>query len=240
MTTETPAAILVCDDDTAIVDILCRYLEDAGYRTLKSYTGKQALEVLEDERVDLLLLDIMMPELDGIKATRLIRERWNIPIIMVSAKSEPQDKVLGLNNGADDYITKPFMAAEVVARVQSQLRRYDILGSRPEGQLIWSSGGLVLDDKAKRVTMNDREIKLTGAEYNLLRFLLQHKGEVYSSTRLYEAVWQQPALGSENVINVHIHHLREKIEPNPRNPIFIQVVWGQGYVLRDLDQGLEQ
>ena len=236
MTAETPDTILVCDDDAAIVDILCRYMEDAGYRLLRAYTGRQALQILEEEEVDLLLLDIMMPELDGITATRLIRERWNLPIIMISAKSEPQDKVMGLNNGADDYITKPFMAAEVVARVQSQLRRYDTLGARPTGQSVWSSGGLVLDDLAKTVTMNDREIKLTGAEYNLLRFLLQHKGEVFSSTRLYEAVWQQPALGSENVISVHIHHLREKIEANPRNPIYIQVIWGQGYVLKDLDR----
>ncbi len=231
------AKILVCDDDQAIVDALCIYLERAEYDFRKSYTGKQALEWLEKEAFDLVILDIMMPEMDGISALQKIREQQNLPVILLSAKAEESDKIQGLGFGADDYVTKPFTAGELIARVRSQLRRYMNLGAKPQGERIYSSGALVLDDIKKSVQVDEREVNLTASEFNILKHLLQHKDEVLSSTEIYKAVWQTEAYGGENVIAVHIHNIREKIEINPKDPQFVKLLWGKGYCLKDWDKG---
>jgi len=222
--------ILICDDQPDIVNALKIYLTPEGYHLHEAYTGRQALEVMKHHDIHLVLLDIMMPEMDGITATAKIREFSNAPIILLTAKSETEDKVLGLNVGADDYITKPFVPVEVLARVRSQLRRYAKLGSRPEqqpGNL--TIGGVTLDDRTKSVTVEGEQVALTPTEYSILHLLMSNPGKVYSTKALYEAVWQEAALGSEGAVAVHIRHLREKIEINPSEPRYLKVVWGQGY-----------
>ena len=222
--------ILICDDQPDIVNALKIYLTPEGYSLKEAFTGKQALELLQKEEFHLILLDVMMPEMDGITATAKIREFSNVPIILLTAKSETEDKVLGLNVGADDYITKPFVPVEVLARVHSQLRRYAKLGSRPEQQAgMLTIGGIVLDDRTKSVTVDGDPVALTPTEYSILHLLMANPGKVYSTKALYESVWQEAALGSEGAVAVHIRHLREKIEINPSDPRYLKVVWGQGY-----------
>ncbi|MCI8477670.1 MAG: response regulator transcription factor [Oscillospiraceae bacterium] len=223
--------ILICDDDRDIVSALEIYLTSEGYQTLKAYDGLEALRVLEEHEVHLILLDVMMPNLDGIRATAKIRARSNVPIILLTAKSEDADKVLGLNIGADDYVTKPFNPIEVVARVRSQLRRYTTLGgqNKEESTRLLSNGGIAMDDNAKSVTVDGAPVSLTPLEYNILRLLLSHPGQVFSTSQIYEQVWNDPSLGSENTVAVHIRHLREKIEINPASPRYLKVVWGLGY-----------
>ena len=222
--------ILICDDQRDIVNALKIYLTAEGYNLFEASTGKEALELARKEDLHLILLDIMMPVMDGITATAKIREFSNVPIILLTAKSETEDKVLGLNVGADDYITKPFVPVEVLARVRSQLRRYAKLGSRPTEEAgIITIGAISLDDKTKTVTVDGEAVSLTPTEYSILHLLMSNPGRVYSTKNLYEAVWQEAALGSEGAVAVHIRHLREKIEINPSEPRYIKVVWGQGY-----------
>ena len=223
--------ILVCDDDKDIVEAITIYLETAGYNVIKAYNGLEALEKVSSNDVHLVIIDIMMPEMDGIKATRLLRERSKVPVIFLSAKSEDADVILGLDIGADDYITKPFNPLELVARVKSQIRRYTELGTIAEtdnSEMI-VNGGLVIDDKAKKVTVDGDEVKLTPIEYDILMFLMQNAGIVFTTSQIYEAVWNEDALGADNIIAVHIRHIREKIEINPKEPRYLKVVWGQGY-----------
>ena len=222
--------VLICDDQPDIVNALKIYLAPEGYHLYEAYTGKEALEVVKRHDIHLILLDVMMPVMDGITATSKIREFSNAPIILLTAKSETEDKVLGLNVGADDYITKPFVPVEVLARVRSQLRRYDRLGSKPEtveGNL--TVGGVTLDDRTKTVSVDGEEVVLTPTEYAILHLLMANPGKVFSTKVLYESVWQETALGSEGAVAVHIRHLREKIEINPSEPRYLKVVWGQGY-----------
>ena len=222
--------ILICDDQPDIVNALKIYLTPEGYRLFEAFTGREALEVVENNDIHLILMDIMMPGMDGITATAKIREFSNVPIILLTAKSETEDKVLGLNVGADDYITKPFVPVEVLARVRSQLRRYATLGSRPaehSGAII--IGGICLDDRTKTVTVEGEPVSLTPTEYAILHLLMKNPGKVHSTKSLYESVWQEAALGSEGAVAVHIRHLREKIEINPSEPRYLKVVWGQGY-----------
>ncbi len=222
--------ILICDDQSDIVNALKIYLKPEGYQLFEAYTGTEAVRIVREEDIHLILLDVMMPIMDGITATAKIREFSNVPIILLTAKSETEDKVLGLNVGADDYITKPFVPVEVLARVRSQLRRYAQLGSRPEpDDGIVTMGGIVLDDNTKTVTVEGEAVALTPTEYAILRLLMSNPGKVYSTKVLYESVWQEAALGSEGAVAVHIRHLREKIEINPSEPRYIKVVWGQGY-----------
>ena len=222
--------ILICDDQPDIVNALKIYLSPEGYHLYEAYTGEEALEMVRKTDFHLILLDIMMPRMDGITATSKIREFSNVPIILLTAKSETEDKVLGLNVGADDYITKPFVPVEVLARVRSQLRRYSRLGSRLEQQPgTLTIGGITLDDRTKSVTVDGDPVALTPTEYSILHLLMSNPGRVYSTKALYEAVWQEVALGSEGAVAVHIRHLREKIEINPSEPRYLKVVWGQGY-----------
>ena len=224
--------ILICDDQPDIVNALKIYLTPEGYNLFEAYTGQEALDVVRKNDIHLILLDVMMPVMDGITATSKIREFSNAPIILLTAKSETEDKVLGLNVGADDYITKPFVPVEVLARVRSQLRRYDRLGSKPEtvdGNL--TVGGVTLDDRTKSVTVDGENVSLTPTEYAILHLLMASPGKVFSTNVLYESVWQETALGSEGAVAVHIRHLREKIEINPSEPRYLKVVWGQGYKL---------
>lgn len=222
--------ILICDDDKDIVSALDIYLSSEGYKTFQAYDGLEALTSVEKNDIQLILMDVMMPGLDGIRTTAKLREKHNIPIILLTAKSEDSDKILGLNIGADDYITKPFNPIEVIARVKSQLRRYTTLGGREkiEDNTI-QSGGIVMDDGAKSVSVDGESVALTPIEYNILKLLLQSPGRVYSTGQIYEQVWNDPSLGSENTVAVHIRHLREKIEIDPANPRYIKVVWGLGY-----------
>ena len=223
--------ILICDDQPDIVNALKIYLAPEGYALYEAFNGKEALAVVQNHDIHLILLDIMMPVMDGITATARIREISNAPIILLTAKSETEDKVLGLNVGADDYITKPFVPVEVLARVRSQLRRYAHLGSRivEEGTETITIGGIVLDDRTKSVTVEGENVALTPTEYAILHLLMENPGKVYSTKNLYESVWQEAALGSEGAVAVHIRHLREKIEINPSEPRYLKVVWGQGY-----------
>ena len=222
--------ILICDDQPDIVNALKIYLTPEGYHLYEAYTGEEALDMVKKMDFHLILLDIMMPRMDGITATARIREFSNVPIILLTAKSETEDKVLGLNVGADDYITKPFVPVEVLARVRSQLRRYARLGSRLEQQPgTLTIGGVVLDDRTKSVTVDGEQVALTPTEFSILHLLMSNPGRVYSTKALYEAVWQETALGSEGAVAVHIRHLREKIEINPSEPRYLKVVWGQGY-----------
>ena len=222
--------ILICDDDKDIVAALKIYLSSQeDYRLFEAYTGKQALEVVKANDIQLILMDIMMPEMDGIAATARLREHSNVPIILLTAKSESADKVLGLNTGADDYITKPFDPMEVLARVRSQLRRYTLLGARVEQPETYVIGGIALNDVDKRVTVDGQPASLTPSEYGILRLLIQNPGRVFSSSQIYEQVWNETSLGSEHSVAVHIRHLREKVEINPSEPRYIKVVWGLGY-----------
>ena len=222
--------ILICDDDKDIVAALKIYLSSQeDYRLFEAYTGKQALEVVKNHDIQLVLLDIMMPEMDGIAVTAKLRESSNIPIILLTAKSESADKVLGLNTGADDYITKPFDPMEVLARVRSQLRRYTLLGAQVQQPESYTIGGIELNDVDKSVTVDGQPVSLTPSEYGILRLLIQNPGRVFSSAQIYENVWNETALGSEHSVAVHIRHLREKVEINPSEPRYIKVVWGLGY-----------
>ena len=222
--------ILICDDQPDIVNALKIYLSAEGYRLFEAFNGQQALQTVRQEDIHLILMDVMMPVMDGITATARIREISNAPIIFLTAKSETEDTVLGLNVGADDYITKPFVPVEVLARVRSQLRRYAKLGSRVEqsGDAL-TVGSIVLDDATKTVTVDGEPVALTPIEHSILHLLMKNPGKVYSTKALYEAVWQEAALGSEGAVAVHIRHLREKIEINPSEPRYLKVVWGQGY-----------
>ena len=221
--------ILICDDDRDIVAALKIYLSAENYRLFAAYTGREAMEIVQREDIQLILMDIMMPEMDGIAATAAVRAHSNVPIILLTAKSETADKILGLNVGADDYITKPFEPMEVLARVRSQLRRYTTLGSRNSSTDVITIGAVSLDDPAKTVTVDGEPVNLTPSEYHILRLLMQNPGKVFSSAQIYEAIWNETGTGSESAVAVHIRHLREKIEIDPSDPRYIKVVWGQGY-----------
>lgn len=221
--------ILVCDDDKAIVDALEIYLRQENYGVFKAYNGNQALELLSEHTVHLILLDVMMPELDGLATTLRIREERNIPIIMLSAKSEDTDKILGLNFGADDYVTKPFNPLELMARIRSQMRRYTQLGSMADKSDILRTGGLELDTEAKELRVDGEPVKLTATEYGIMLFLMKNMGRVFSIEQLYEHVWNEPSYSAENTVAVHIRRIREKIEINPKEPKYLKVVWGIGY-----------
>ena len=225
------AKILVCDDDKDIVEAIDIYLTQEGYEVLKAYDGDEAIKVLKRNEVDLLIMDVMMPRLDGIRATLKIRENRSLPIIILSAKSEDADKILGLNIGADDYMTKPFNPLELVARVKSQLRRYTQLGStaRSDNQSEFRTGGLVIRDDLKEVTVDGEKVKLTPIEYNILLLLVKNQGKVFSINQIYENIWNEDAIGADNTVAVHIRHIREKIEINPKEPRYLKVVWGVGY-----------
>ena len=224
------ANILVCDDDKEIVEAIDIYLSQDGYHIFKAYDGIEAIEILEREDIHLLIMDIMMPRLDGIRATLKIRENSSIPIIILSAKSEDTDKILGLNIGADDYITKPFNPLELMARVKSNLRRYTSLGSlNTESKALYQVGGLVINDDTKQVTVDGEPVKLTPIEYNILLLLVKNQGRVFSINQIYESIWNEDAVGVDNTVAVHIRHIREKIEINPKDPRYLKVVWGVGY-----------
>jgi len=221
--------ILVCDDDKAIVDALEVYLKQENYDVVRAYTGRQALKILREKKVHLILLDIMMPELDGLAATVKIREELNIPIIMLSAKSEDTDKIIGLNFGADDYVTKPFNPLELLARVKSQLRRYTLLGGTEEKSGVIVTGGLEIDTETKELRIDGESVKLTATEYGIVLFLMENIGKVFSIEKIYQNVWNEPLYSSENTVAVHIRRIREKIEINPKEPKYLKVVWGIGY-----------
>lgn len=221
--------ILICDDEKDIVNALKIYLSDANYSLYVAFNGKEALEVIRQQEIHLVLLDIMMPEMDGIQAMVKIREMSNVPIILLTAKSEDSDKVLGLTVGADDYITKPFNPIEVSARVKSQLRRYMQLGGGSVKSDVLRVGGIELDDKEKNVTLDGDPVALTPTEYDILKLLLQNPGQVFSPKEIYQRIWNDLPYGSENTVAVHIRHLREKLEINPAEPRYLKVVWGQGY-----------
>ena len=223
--------ILVCDDDREIVDAIEIYLTQEGYHVLKAYDGMQAIQMLEREEIQLLIIDVMMPKLDGIRATLKIREKSSIPIIILSAKSEDVDKILGLNIGADDYVTKPFNPLELVARLKSQLRRYTKLGNLPadDGENVYQVGGLLVNDDLKEVSVEGEPVKLTPIEYNILLLLVKNPGKVFSIEQIYESIWNEEAIGADNTVAVHIRHIREKIEINPKEPRYLKVVWGIGY-----------
>lgn len=229
-------SILVCDDDKEIVEAIEIYLSQEGYRILKAYDGMEALRILETEEVNLLILDVMMPRLDGIRTTLKIREKNSIPIIILSAKSEDADKILGLNVGADDYVTKPFSPLELVARVKSHLRRYTQFGGNTgrETDKIYEAGGLRMNDDLKEVTVDGEQVKLTPIEYNILRLLIKNQGRVFSINQIYESIWNEEAIGADNTVAVHIRHIREKIEINPKDPRYLKVVWGVGYKIEKM------
>lgn len=221
--------ILICDDEKDIVNALKIYLNDASYTLFEAYNGKEALKVASEHELHLVLMDIMMPEMDGIEAMVKIRETSNVPVILLTAKSEDSDKVLGLTVGADDYITKPFNPIEVSARVKSQLRRYMQLGAGTLQADVLKCGGIELDDKEKRVLLYGDEVALTPTEYDILKLLMQHPGQVFSPRTIYQKIWNNLPYGSENTVAVHIRHLREKLEIDPAEPRYLKVVWGQGY-----------
>lgn len=227
--------ILVCDDDKEIVDAIEIYLSQDGYRILKAYDGLQAVEMMQKNEIQLLIIDIMMPKLDGLRATLKIREKSSVPIIILSAKSEDADKILGLNIGADDYVTKPFNPLELVARVKSQIRRYTKLGNAAEeNQKIYQTGGLIMNDDLKEVTVDGEPVKLTPIEYNILLLLVKNQGKVFSINQIYESIWNEDAIGADNTVAVHIRHIREKIEINAKEPRYLKVVWGIGYKVEKL------
>ena len=230
------AKVLVCDDDKEIVEAIDIYLTQEGYEVLKAYDGIEALKVMEKEKIDLLVIDVMMPKLDGIRATLKIRENNNVPIIILSAKSEDADKILGLNIGAADYVTKPFNPLELVARVKSQMRRYTQLGSTvtAKNEAVYSVGGLSINDDLKEVTVDGETVRLTPIEYNILLLLVKNQGKVFSIDQIYERIWNENAVGVDNTVAVHIRHIREKIEINPKEPRYLKVVWGVGYKIEKL------
>ena len=223
--------ILVCDDDKEIVDAIDIYLTGEGFHILKAYDGYDALKILETEHADLMIIDVMMPGLDGIRTTLKVRETSSIPIIILSAKSEDSDKILGLNIGADDYLSKPFNPLELVARVKSQLRRYTQLGNlnQSSNENVYKCGGLTINDDTKEVFVDDEPIKLTPIEYNILLLLTKNAGKVFSIDEIYKQIWNEEAIGADNTVAVHIRHIREKIEIDPREPRYLKVVWGVGY-----------
>ena len=229
--------ILVCDDDKDIVDAIEIYLAPEGYHILKAYDGIQAIEMMRSNDIQLLIMDVMMPRMDGIRATLKIREESNIPIIILSAKTEDTDKIFGLNVGADDYVTKPFNSLELVARVKSQLRRYTKLGTMTPETVsnVYRTGGLEINDDMKQVTVDGRIVeKLTPIQYNILLFLTKNKGRVFSIEQIYENIWKEDAINADNTVAVHIRHSREKIEINPKEPRYLKVVWGIGYKMEDI------
>ena len=225
--------ILVCDDDREIAGAIEIYLRNEGYNVFKAFDGVQALDIARRQELHLIIMDVMMPKMDGVQATMKIREEKNIPIIMLSAKSEDYDKITGLNVGADDYVTKPFNPLELIARVKSQIRRYVNLGSIQGGQQqaegVYCSGGLTVDDRQKLVTVDGEQVTVTPIEYGILKFLTENAGRVFSIGQIYEAVWNEPAYSPENTVAVHIRRIREKIEIDPKNPRYLKVVWGIGY-----------
>lgn len=222
--------ILVCDDDKEIVEAIDIYLTKEGYKVIKAYDGVEAIEKLKNEKIHLLLIDVMMPRLDGIRATLKIREESSIPIIILSAKSEDSDKVIGLDVGADDYVTKPFNPLELIARVKSQLRRYTKLGCMTQvKEKSYTVGGLEVNDETKEVMVDGKSVKLTPVEYNILLLLVKNPGRVYTIEQIYENVWKEEAVAADNTVAVHIRHIREKIEINPKEPRYLKVVWGIGY-----------
>ena len=223
--------ILVVDDDKEIVGAIEIYLKKEGYNIIKAYNGQKALEVINSQEIHLVILDIMMPKKDGLETLKEMRKEKSIPVILLSAKSEDYDKIEGLDLGADDYITKPFNPLELIARVNSNLRRYVKLGSiePKENEVIYKTGGLIINDEKKTVSVDDKQVKLTATEYNILKFLLKNKGKVYSIPEIYENVWKEEGFGAENIIAVHIRHIREKIEINPKEPQYLKVIWGVGY-----------
>lgn len=228
--------ILVCDDDKEIVEAIEIYLNQEGFNVYKAYDGIEAVDILKTQDIQLLIIDIMMPKLDGIHATLQIRQYSSIPIIILSAKAQDSDKILGLNIGADDYVTKPFNPLELVARVKSQLRRYMNLGSLEVNNInVYSTGGLKIDDETKTVSVDGEEVKLTPIEYNILLLLVSNAGKVFSSTQIYENIWSEEALGADNTVAVHIRHIREKVEIDSKNPRYIKVVWGVGYKAEKLE-----
>ena len=228
--------ILVCDDDKEIVEAISIYLEQEGYTVWKAYDGLEALEIVNSQNMQLLIIDVMMPNLDGIHAVLELRKKSNIPVIILSAKSEDTDKIMGLTIGADDYVTKPFNPLELVARVKSQLRRYSKLGSMPEtGKNVLVNGGLVLEDDKKQVTLDGEPVKLTPTEYKIVRLFMQNIGIVFSSAQIYENIWEGDSYATENIVSVHIRRIREKIEINPKEPKYIKVMWGVGYKMDHLD-----
>jgi len=230
--------ILVVDDDKEIVGAIEIYLKKEGYNIIKAYNGNEALEKIRENDIHLIILDIMMPEKDGLETLEEIRKDKSIPVILLSAKSEDYDKIGGLNQGADDYITKPFNPLELIARVNSQIRRYVSFGSmdkKEDNKQIYKTGELVLDDETKKVIVDGKEVKLTATEFNILKFLLKNKGKVYSITQIYENVWNEECYGAENIIAVHIRHIREKIEINPKEPRYLKVIWGIGYKIEKID-----
>lgn len=225
-------SILICDDERDIVSALKIYLEAEGYRTVCAYSGAEALEVFDREDIHLVLMDIMMPEMDGITAMASLREKSNVPVILLTAKSEDTDKVLGLNVGADDYVTKPFNPVELLARVRSQLRRYMLLGGSGGADEL-KIGGLVLNDRAKEVSIDGEPVSLTPTEFDILRLLMKNPGQVFSPADIYRQVWHDQPYGAESTVAVHIRHIREKIEIDPAQPRYIRAVWGQGYKLNE-------
>ena len=228
--------ILVCDDDKEIVEAISIYLEQEGYTVWKAYDGLEALEIVNSQNMQLLIIDVMMPNLDGIHAVLELRKKSNIPVIILSAKSEDTDKIMGLTIGADDYVTKPFNPLELVARVKSQLRRYSKLGSMPEtGKNVLVNGGLVLEDDKKQVTLDGEPVKLTPTEYKIVRLFMQNIGIVFSSAQIYESIWEGDSYATENIVSVHIRRIREKIEIDPKEPKYIKVMWGVGYKMDHLD-----
>ena len=226
--------ILVCDDDREIVNAIEIYMKNEGYGVFKSYDGLEALDVISKNDIHLVIMDVMMPKLDGMTATMKIREEKNIPIIMLSAKSEDYDKITGLNIGADDYITKPFNPLEFIARVKSQLRRYVDLGSMEKKTGSFKSGGLLVDDEQKTVTLDGEQVVVTPIEYGILKLLTENAGKVFSIDQIYEAVWNEPAFSPENTVAVHVRRIREKIEINPKEPKYLKVVWGIGYKIEKI------
>ena len=221
--------VLVCDDEKDIVSALQIYLKSEGYQVFSAYNGKEALKIINREDIQLVLMDIMMPEMDGIEAMCKIREISNVPVILLTAKSEDTDKVLGLTVGADDYVTKPFNPVELQARVRSQIRRYMMLGSGKTIDSKITIGGIELNDKTKQVTVDGEIVNLTRTEYDILKLLMEHPGEVYSPNQIYVKVWNDEPIGTENTVAVHIRHLREKIEIDPAEPRYLKVIWGRGY-----------
>lgn len=226
--------VLICDDDKEIVGAIEIYLKNEGYNIFKAYDGIEALDIVRKEDIHLILMDIMMPKLDGMRTTMKIREDKNIPIIMLSAKSEDYDKITGLNVGADDYITKPFNPLELIARVRSQLRRYVNLGSLEKKTGIYKTGGLVVDDEAKTITLDGEQVVVTPIEFGILKLLTENAGKVFSMDQIYETVWNEPSYNPENTVAVHIRRIREKIEINPKDPRYLKVVWGIGYKIEKI------
>lgn len=226
--------ILVCDDDKEIVEAIRIYLENEGYKIFKAFDGAEALDIIEKNEIHLIIMDVMMPKMDGIRATMKLREENNIPVIMLSAKSEDTDKIMGLNMGADDYMTKPFNPLELIARVKSQLRRYTSLGSLEIKSNVHKTGGLIVDDESKTVTIDGEEVHLTPVQYKILKLLISNPGKVFSIDEIYEKVWNEAAFNPENTVAVHIRKIREKIEINPKEPKYLKVVWGIGYKIEKL------